>query len=114
VAGGSLSLAANYQWVRSDSWLLWTEIAPGVGSVALETVDTPNGEATTLRSFDGSFTQVDLQGGVSWRFNPVLTLFLSAGYRFAESVDLEEGGKTSEVKFDASGFSGRFGLGVNF
>jgi len=44
----------------------------------------------------------------------VLTLFLSAGYRFAESVDLEEGGRTSGVKFDASGFSGRFGLGVNF
>jgi len=114
VAGGSLSLAANYQWVRSDSWLLWTEIAPGVGSVALETVNTPSGEATTLRSFDGSFAQVDLQGGASWRLNPVLSLFLSAGYRFAESVDLEEGGRTSAVKFDASGFTGKLGLGVNF
>ncbi len=114
VTGGSLALAANYQWVRSGSWLIWTEMAPGVGSVEVETVNTPSGEATTLRSFDGSFAQVDLQGGASWRFNPVLTLFLSAGYRFAESVDLEEGGQTSGVTFDASGFNARAGLGVNF
>ena len=114
VAGGNLSFAANYQWVRSESWLLWTEIAPGAGSVAIETVNTPTGQATTLRSFDGSFGQVDVQTGASLRFNPVLTLFLSGGYRFAESVNLEEGGRTSDVKFDASGFSGRLGLGMNF
>jgi len=114
VAAGNASLAANYQWVRSDSWLLWTEIAPGAGSAAIETVDTPAGQATTLRSFDGSFGLLDLQAGVSWRFNPVLALSLSGGYRFAESVDMEEGGRTSGVEFDASGFNGRGGLAVNF
>ena len=114
LSGGSLSLAANYQWVRSEACLLWTELASGSGRIAIETVDTPNGQPTTLRFFDGSFGQLDIQAGASWRFNPVLTLFMSGGYRFAESVDLDEGGITRPVKFDASGFLGRFGLGVNF
>lgn len=114
VAGGSFSLAANYQWVRSESWLLWTEVALGSGTVAIETVDTPIGHATTIRELGGTFGQADVQIGASWRFNPVLSLFLSGGYRMAESVDLDEGGQTSSVKFDASGFNSRVGLGVNF
>jgi hypothetical protein len=112
VTGGYMAFAANYQWVRTPSCLVWTEIAPG--SVAIDIVDTPTGQPTTLRSFDGEYGQVDLQAGFSWRFNPVMTLFLSGGYRFAESVDLEEGGKTRDAEFDASGFVGKFGLGINY
>jgi hypothetical protein len=114
VVGGNLSLVANYQWIRSDSWLVWTEVAPGAGSIAVETVDTPADQSTTLRSFDGSFGLLDLQAGASWRFNRVLCLFLSGGYRFAESLDLDEGGRATTVEVDARGPVGRFGLGVNF
>lgn len=114
LTGGSIALVVNYQWVRSSSWLFWTELAPGSGNVEVEAVDTPAKEPTTLRWFDSSFSQVDIQAGASWRFNPVLTLFLSGGYRFAENVDLKEGGRKSAVKLDASGVSGRIGLGVNF
>ena len=114
VTGGNVSLVANYQLVRSDSWLLWAEVAPGAGAIAIEMVDTPTGEATTLRSLDGSFGQVDVLGGVSLRLNPVIACFLTAGYRFAESVDLEEGGKTTAMEVDATGFNARTGLGVNF
>ncbi len=114
VVGGNLSLVANYQWVRSDSWLVWTELAPGAGSIAVETVDTPAHQPTTLRSFDRSFGQLDLQAGASWRFNRVLCLFLSGGYRFAESLNLGEGGRATALEIDASGFTARGGLGVNF
>ncbi len=114
LTGGSLAFAANYQLIRSKSLLVWTELAPGAASVTLDTVDTPMGQPTTLRSFDGSYGQLDVQAGASWRFNPVLMLFMSGGYRFAESVDLEEGGKTRDMEFDASGFVGKFGLGINF
>jgi hypothetical protein len=114
LTGGYLKLAANYQLIRSKSCLVWAEIAPGAGSVTMDTVDTPTGQPSTLRSFDGSFGQVDFQAGASWRFNPILSLFLSGGYRWAESVDLEEGGKTRDAEFDASGFVGKFGLGVNY
>ena len=114
LAGGGLSLVTNYQWIRSDSWLLWTEVAPGVGSIEIETVDTPAGQSTTLRSFDGSYGFVDVQAGASWRVNRVLSLFLSGGHRFAESMNLDEGGRTTALKVDASGFAGRAGLGINF
>ena len=114
VIGGSAALAVNYQWIRSDSWLVWSEVAVGGGGVSVDTVDTPSGKASTLRTFDETFGQLDLQAGASWRFNPVLSLFLSAGYRFAEAIELEEGGEPSPIKFDASGFQSRLGLGVNF
>ncbi len=112
--GGSVALAANYQWIRSDHWLLWTEIAPGAGSLRLDVVDTPSGESTTFRSFDGSYAQVDLQAGLALRANPVLAIFLSGGYHLTESMKLEEGGAKSAVDFDASGFYGRLGLSFNY
>ena len=112
--GGYFSLAANYQFVRSDSWILWAEVAPGFGNVKLSTVDTPNEGATTLRFFDGSFVQADLQAGVSYRCCPNFTVFLSGGYRFAESINLDEGGRKGDLEFDASGFTGKWGLGLNF
>lgn len=114
LSGGSVALAANYQWIRSDHWLLWTEIAPGAGSIRLDVVDTPSGKPTTFRSFDGSYAQVDLQAGLSLRANPVLAIFLSGGYHLTESLKLEEGGTKSAVEFDASGFYGRLGLSFNF
>lgn len=114
LSGGSVALAANYQWIRSDHWLLWTEIAPGAGSIRLDVVNTPSGEPTTFRSFDGSYAQVDLQAGLSLRANPVLAIFLSGGYHLTESLKLEEGGTKSVVEFNASGFYGRLGLSFNY
>lgn len=114
LAGGHASLAANCQWVRSKSWLLWTEVAPGMGAVALETLNTPAGQATTVREFSEAFGLVDLQSGVSMRINPIFSIYVSGGYRFAEAVDLEEGGRRSDVEFDASGFIARCGVGINF
>lgn len=110
---GTMSLAVNVQCLRTDRWLLWTEVAPGFGYVEVETVNTPTGQPTTIRSLDQAFSHVDLVAGVSWRMNPVLSLFLSGGYRVAESVDLDEGGRSTPVAFDASGFTGRLGLGIN-
>jgi hypothetical protein len=112
--GGNVGLAVNYQWVRTESWLLWTEVVPAAGSIALETVDTPAGGTTTLREFDGTYGEVAVQAGVSLRINPAVSVFLSGGYRFAESIDLEEGGRERPVGFDASGFTCRVGLGINF
>lgn len=114
LTGGYLALAAQYQWIRTASCLVWTELAPGVGGVALDTVDTPSGQPTTLRSFEGTYGQMDILAGASWRVNPILAVYLSGGYRLAESVDLDEGGQTSAVEFDASGFVSRLGLGFNF
>ncbi len=112
--GGYFSVAANYQLVRSDAWILWAEVAPGFGNIDLKTIDTPNEAATTLRFFDGSFVQADLQAGISYRCRPHVTVFLSGGYRFAESINLEEGGRKSDLTFDASGFTGKWGIGFNF
>jgi hypothetical protein len=112
--GSTLTVAAHVQWVREPTWSLWTEVGPGVGSVQLDTVNTPAGQATTLRTFDGDYALLDLQAGASWRFNPILTLFAAGGYRFAESIDLDEGGDETAFEFDGSGAFVRFGLGVNF
>jgi hypothetical protein len=112
--GSTLALAANMQWVRNPNWLIWTEVAPGSGSVRMDVVDTPVGQATTLRSFDGGYALLDLQAGAAWRLNAILSVFVSGGYRFAESIDLEEGGTETALDFNASGGFGRVGVGVNF
>jgi len=114
VEGGGVTLVANYQLVRHDTWLVWAELGGGGGGVMVDTVDTPAGEATTLRSFDQDFGMGDARLGAAWRFNRALCLQVSGGYRFAESVELDEGGSETPVTVDASGPSGRIGLGVNF
>ncbi len=114
IEGGNIGLTANCQMLRTDAWLIWAEITPGVGYVNLETIDTPSGKATTLRYFDRTYAQLDMLGGVSLRLNPVISVFLSGGYRLAESVNLEEGGSETGLEFDASGWMGRLGLGINF
>jgi hypothetical protein len=114
LTGASLALAANMQWVRNAQWLVWTEVAPGIGSVRLELVNTPAGQATTLRTVDGGYAQLDLQAGVALRVNPVLTVSLSGGYRLADGIDLNEGGEETVLDFDASGAFARVALGFNF
>lgn len=114
LTGGELLAAAHVAWVRSKSWILWTELDAGVGSIILDTIDTPAGDATTLRRFDGDYGVGVLQAGAMWRFNPALAIQLSGGYRFAESVTLEEGTRESTPELDASGPLARIGLGVNF
>ncbi len=114
LAAGAVALAINHQWIRTAHWLVWTEAAPGWAAVRLETIDTPAGGPTTLREFDGAYAQLVLQAGVALRFNPALALSLAAGYRFCDSVELEEGGRKSGLELDASGWVTRLGLAVNF
>jgi len=114
ISGGSVALAANVQAIRTDKFLLWAEVAPGGSWVAIDTVDTPSGQATTLRQLDASFGQVDVTAGASWRMNRILSFSASGGYRFAESVTLEEGGQKIDARLDASGYLGRIALGFNF
>jgi hypothetical protein len=114
LTGGHVTIPLNVQWVRCPRWMLWTEAAVGVGNAQLDTVDTPAGEATTMRRFDGDYVLADVQAGVSVRLNPAISLFLSGGYRFAESVKLEEGGRETGHELDMSGGFGRVGVGFNF
>ena len=114
LTGSNVSLITNCQWIRSESWRVWTELNVGIASIDLETIDTPAGEPTTLRRFDEDFTVADLEVGASHQLNSVLSIYVSGGYRFAESVDLEEGGRDSAVELDASGAIARVGVGLNF
>lgn len=114
VTGFDTMLVLHYQVARSEIGCLWSEIAIGGGSVEVETVDTPAGQATTLRRFDEDYAQAEIQVGASIRLNSVIDFFISGGYRFAESVDLEEGGRKGPITFDASGVVGRMGVGLNF
>ena len=108
------ALVVNYQLIKRPHWYLFTQATAGVGGARLDTLDTPKGQASTMRSYDASFSWAQLQAGAAWRPNPVLTLFLSGGYRFAERVDLKEGGDGHHGQLDMSGASGRLGLAFNF
>ncbi len=108
------ALVLNYQLVREIHWQFFTQAAVGIGGARLDTLDTPKGQATTLHSYDTSFPWAQLQAGLAWRPNPVLTLFASGGYRLAGSGDLSEGGDDHHGKLDVSGATGRLGLGFNF
>lgn len=112
--GGLGGVVANYQLVRQEHWNLFTQASLGVGGAQLDTLDTPKGQATTIHSYDGSFAWAQLQAGIAWRPNSVLTFFASGGYRFASRVDLSEGGEEHHGKLDVSGATGRLGLAFNF
>lgn len=114
LGAGYAAFAVSYQLIRARRAIIWTDVGLGGGGVQVQTVDTPAGMPTTLREFDGSFALANLRLGIAWRANPMLTVFFTGGYRFAESVDLEEGGECTDLQFDASGGSGQFGLGFNF
>jgi len=112
--GGLAGLVVNYQLVRQSTWDLFTQATVGVGGARLDTLDTPKGQATTIHSYDTSFPWAQVQAGLAWRPNPVLTLFASGGYRFAGRADLSEGGDDHHGKLDVSGATGRIGIGFNF
>lgn len=114
LTGAYGAFVVNYQWVRRERWLVWSEVATGAAGMRLETVNTPAGQPTTLRILDGDFWLLDARAGVSWRFNRILSLFFSGGYNFSEEADLEEGGRSTPWSIDPAGASGQFGLGVNY
>ena len=114
VSGGSLALVAHYQWLRSDTVWGWAQVAPGISTLSITTVNTPTDEATTLRRFEADYWEVTLLGGLAWRFNPVLHLAVAGGYRFTETLDMDEGGRSSDIRFRGDGAIGRISLGANF
>jgi len=111
---GLLGLVVNYQLIRESCWELYAQGTAGFGGARLDTLDTPKGQASTEHSYDASFPWAQLQVGAAWRPNPVLTLFISGGYRFAGRADLHEGGEDQHGSLDISGATGRLGLGFNF
>jgi hypothetical protein len=112
--GGLVGVVANVQLIRERCWDLFTQASAGFGGMLLDTLDTPKGQASTIHSYDASFPWAQLQVGAAWRPNPVLTLFVSGGYRLAERVALSEGGEEQHGKLDVSGATGRVGIGFNF
>ncbi len=108
------AVVLNYQLVRETHWQLFTQLSAGMGGARLDTLDTPKGQATTIHTYDAGFPWAQVQAGLAWRPNPVLTLFAGGGYRFAGAATLSEGGETERGKLDISGATGRFGLAFNF
>jgi len=72
---GLSALVVNYQLVREPHWQLFTQAEAGIGGAQLDTLDTPKGQASTIHSYDASFPWAEVQAGLAWRPNPVLTLF---------------------------------------
>lgn len=114
LVGSYMVVPLHVQWLHRPTYSLWTEASAGVGYVEIDTVDTPLGSASTLRTLDRAFAQGDLQAGASLQLNPAVGVFLACGYRFAEVVKLEEGGRKSDLRYDGSGVLGRIGLAFNF
>jgi hypothetical protein len=108
------AIVANYQLVRTDAFIWWTEAALGGSYIELELLDTPLGEASTIHRYDKSYAQGELSTGFDWRFNPVLSLNCFIGYQYADDMRLEEGGRKTGIKFDPKGYKGGVGLAYNF
>lgn len=110
----SIALAANYQFVRADKFLWWTEMALGGGQINMEVLDTPTGAASTLSTYDKDYGFGELTTGIEWRFNPELSLNVYVGYQFAEKVDLDQADRETDITLDPSGVKGGLGLSYNF
>jgi hypothetical protein len=114
VSQATSAVVANYQLIRSDSLLWWTEAAIGGSHIELELLDTPLGSASTIHHYEKNYGQGEFSTGVDWRFNPMLSLGGFIGYRYAKDVDLEEGGRKTGASYDPKGFKGGVGLTYNF
>jgi len=114
LAMGTLGLLLNYQVVRTARWLVWGGLDAGGGGAELETVNTPAGEATTLRRFTAEFGYATPEIGVAWRINPLLSISASGGYRFAGGTEFDEGGEDGDLSLNASGAVGSLALTLNF
>jgi hypothetical protein len=110
----SIGLVANHQFIRGEHWQLWSELGVGAASFALNTINTPAGEGTTIHEYDGSYAFVDLELGVSLRLNPVISIFGAGGYTFADTASIDEGDVEGMTEIDASGARVRAGLSFNF
>ena len=94
--------------------MAWLDATLGLGSVAIETVNTPAGHPTTMREYTANYLFATPAVGLAFRCTERLSVFGQAGYRFCEKVDLKEGGsKLSDHELDGSGVELRLGVGFN-
>lgn len=108
------ALVANYQLVRADKFLWWTEAGLGGGSITMEVLDTPSGGSSTLLEYEKDYGLAELSTGIEWRFNSELSLNVHVGYQFAEEIELEQAGQKTALSIDPSGVKGGLGLSYNF
>lgn len=94
---------------------LWLDAAGGYGSAWLETLNTPSSEndSSTVREKSAGYWFVTPRLGAAWKLGRYAALFGTAGYRFAESVSMKQGGESTGPSFDSSGYEFRLGLGFN-
>ncbi len=108
------ALVANYQLVKSNKFIWWTEAALGGGNIDMEVLDTPTGGPSTLARYDKGYGMGELTTGIDWRFNSELSLNLYAGYQFSEDVKMKQADQTTGITVDTSGVKGGMGLSYNF
>ncbi len=113
ILSGSVAVALHQQLVRSESWLLWVDVSGGYAGLEMEEVVTPAEGGSTVRYYDGGYAFGEVRGGATWRINPILGIYASGGYRFADDVSLDEGDIESGIDLDHSGACFQLGLAVN-
>lgn len=113
IAGYMAGLSANYHLLRMDKFGLWCNLTGGYGAFAMDTLDTPAGEASELHRYRQNYLFAKAGLGAQWRLTQWFSLFASGGYRIAEKVELKEGGEKTGFDLDASGYEARVGMGFN-
>lgn len=108
------ALVANYQLLRADKFLWWSEAALGGGRIDMDVLDTPAGSPSTLSKYDKSYGIGELTTGIDWRFNSELSLNVYVGYQFSKEIELDQADRATNITIDPSGVKGGFGLSYNF
>ena len=113
LAGYMTGLSANYHLLRMDKFGLWLNLTGGYGAFAMDTLNTPAGQASELHRYRQSYFFGKGGMGAQWRVTHWFSVFASGGYRLAEKVDLKEGGEKTGFDLDASGYEAKVGIGFN-
>ena len=113
LAGYMSGLSANYHVLRMEQFGVWLNLTGGYGAIALETLDTPSGEASVMNRYRRDYLFGKAGVGAQWRLTHWFSVFASGGYRLAEKVELKEGGENTGFDLDASGYEARLGIGFN-
>ena len=113
LSGYMTGLSANYHVVRMEQFGVWLNLTGGYGAIALETLNTPVGEASEMHRYRQSYMFGKAGAGAQWRLTHWFSVFAAGGYRLAEKVELKEGGEKTGFDLDASGYEAKVGIGFN-
>ena len=113
---GIFEALLSYKPIIQDNFEAYLDLGLDYLIAGYTRTSTPNGQATTIHSWDGSTFGSRFGMGAKIRFNPVFAIGGDLSYLSAKIQNLKEAGTVDPTmsEIDLSGFLGKIGLQFHF